>query len=206
MDLLTIQVGALSTNCYVLVPGSSGECAVIDPGGEGERIINDVRSRGLTARYVLSTHGHADHTGAAATVLGSLGGEYGLGTGDVEMALDPPFWLTALLPDFMTPPRPALELSGDELLPLGPGELEVIATPGHTPGSMCFRYEDVVFTGDTLFKGSIGRYDLPGGNGELELESIRDRLMSMNDDVQVLPGHGPASTIGDERRTNPYLT
>ena len=205
MHLITLPVGALSTNCYIVSADGSSECAVIDPGAEGGRVAAAVRDAGLAVRYVLSTHGHADHTGGVAPLISALGGSYGIGDADVEMALDPPAWLTAILTDFVPPPAPALRLNGGETLALGESALEVIATPGHTPGSMCFRIADTVFTGDTLFRVSIGRYDLPGGDGRQELESIRDRLLVLDDAVRVLPGHGPETAIGDERRSNPFL-
>jgi glyoxylase-like metal-dependent hydrolase (beta-lactamase superfamily II) len=205
MKLLTIAVGALSTNCYLLAPDGAGECVVIDPGAEGARIAEILSERQHKPAVVLSTHGHADHTGGVAAIIERLGGGFAIGAADRDMALDPPPWLTAVLADFRTPPEPARLLAGGEKLEFGGMEIEVISTPGHTPGSMCYRVGDSVFTGDTLFRGSIGRYDLPGGDGGQELTSIRGHLMVLDDAVRVLPGHGPATTIGAERRTNPYL-
>jgi glyoxylase-like metal-dependent hydrolase (beta-lactamase superfamily II) len=205
MKLLTLAVGALSTNCYVLALDGAGECAVIDAGAEGARIAGVLSERNLKPAVVLSTHGHADHTGGVAAIIARLGGGFVLGAADREMALDPPPWLTAVLADFQTPPEPARLLAGGEKLEFGGMEIEAIATPGHTPGSMCYRVGDSVFTGDTLFRGSIGRYDLPGGDGDQELASIREQLLALEDAVRVFPGHGPATTIGAERRTNPYI-
>lgn len=205
MKLLTIAVGALLTNCYVLMPDGAEECAVIDAGGEGERIVGELARRKLAPKYVLSTHGHADHTGGVHEVVASAGGQFAIGAADRDMALAPPEWLTAMLPGFKIPPEPSLPLKGGEVLQVGDIAIEVVATPGHTQGSVCYRAGDIVLSGDTLFRGSIGRYDLPGGDGALEVASIREKLLTLDDAVQVYPGHGPATTIGHERRSNPYL-
>jgi len=195
-----------ATNCYVVGEDGSDDCAVIDPGAEGERVAAFAREAGLTVAYVLATHGHADHTGGIAAVMAALGGQFAAPEGDLPMLERPDAWMTAMLPDFEAPPPVDVALrDGDELI-LGDMRLRVVATPGHTPGGVSFVLDDVVFAGDTLFQGSIGRTDLPGGDFGQELASIRDVLFSLGDDVAVLSGHGPATTIGQERRTNPFLT
>jgi glyoxylase-like metal-dependent hydrolase (beta-lactamase superfamily II) len=203
--LQTIPVGGLQTNCYILTSGDSSECAVIDPGAESQRIIDAVKAAGLELRYVLCTHGHADHTGGVAPLHDELGGQFYLGASDTAYSESAPDWLVAALGGFIAPPSPDAELEAVESIQLGSSEIAFIRTPGHTPGSTCFLFEGMVFTGDTLFKGSIGRYDLPGGDGRQELESIRDKLLVLPDETPVYPGHGPSSTIGEERVTNPYL-
>jgi glyoxylase-like metal-dependent hydrolase (beta-lactamase superfamily II) len=205
VKLRTLVTGALSTNCYILAADGALECVVIDAGGDGDRTVRELERLGVSPKYVLSTHGHADHTGGVHAVISRFGGEFGIGAADSGQALDPPAWLTSLLPDFQRPPGPSLLLKGGETLHAGDINIEVIATPGHTPGSICYRVGDAVFTGDTLFRGSIGRYDLPGGDGAQELASIRGRLLVLDDTVRVFPGHGDSTTIGEERRTNPYL-
>ena len=208
MEILTMAVGALSTNCYVVVPGgvrSGADCFVIDPGAEGPRIVGALQGRGLNPRWVLSTHGHADHTGGVAAIVAEFGAQFGVGAGDVGEVVEPPAWLTAALTDFEQPPKPDIEFSGGELLEVGATGLEVLATPGHTPGSVCYCIGETVFTGDTLFRQSIGRYDLPGGDGPRELASIRDKLLVLDGKTKVLPGHGPSTTIADERMHNPFL-
>jgi hydroxyacylglutathione hydrolase len=201
-----IPVGGLQTNCYILTAAGSSECAVIDPGSEPQRVIATIQDAGLELRYVLCTHGHADHTGGVASVHDALGGHFYLAASDVFYSVDPPDWLIGALGGFTAPPKPDVSLQDVASLPLCDAEITLIRTPGHTPGSTCFLFEDMVFTGDTLFRGSIGRYDLPGGNGRQELESIRDHLLVLPDETKVFPGHGPSSTIGEERRSNPYLT
>lgn len=200
--LTTVPVGGLQTNCYILKPNDSSDCAVIDPGGEPQRIIELITAAELTLRYLLCTHGHADHTGGVALLREDLGGQFFLDSRDTFYSEDPPGWLVGALGGFTEPPAPDLKAG---TLVLGSSKIEFIHTPGHTPGSTCFLFEGMVFTGDTLFQGSIGRYDLPGGDGKKELESIRDRLLVLPDDTPVFPGHGPSSTIGEERRSNPYL-
>ena len=201
----TIPVGGLQTNCYILTAPDSTECAVIDPGGEPQRVIEVLKAAELELRYVLSTHGHADHTGGVAPIHDELGGQFYLEESDVFYSVDPPDWLVAALGGFVAPPNPDASLQDVQSLGFGSSAIQLIRTPGHTPGSTCFLIDGMVFTGDTLFRGSIGRYDLPGGDGRQELESIRDHLLVLPDETQVFPGHGPSSTIGEERRSNPYL-
>lgn len=203
--LNTVRVGGLQTNCHILSPEGSQDCVIIDPGADPQRIIDAVHAADLRPRYILCTHGHADHTGGVALVHEAFEAELYLHHADVVYSTDPPPWLVMALGGFETPPDPDEELEDESSLPLGDGEIELIRTPGHTPGSTCFKFEDMVFTGDTLFRESIGRFDLPGGDGEQELVSIRDRLLTLDDDTRVFPGHGPSSTIGHERRHNPFL-
>jgi glyoxylase-like metal-dependent hydrolase (beta-lactamase superfamily II) len=203
--LTTIPVGGLQTNCYILAAEGSDECAVIDPGAEPQKIIAALQQAKLRLRYILCTHGHADHTGGVRLLHDTLGGQFYLHRSDLGYSTRPPGWLVMALGGFAEPPEPDDALQDLAKLALGGGEIALIRTPGHTPGSTCFRYGEMVFTGDTLFRESIGRYDLPGGNGAQELASIRERLLVLDDSVKVFPGHGPSSTIGHERRHNPYL-
>ena len=203
-----MAVGSFATNCYVVVPDGvqeGAECFVIDPGAEGPRIAGALQARGLQPSYVLCTHGHADHTGGVAAIVSEFGAQFGVGVGDVDQVIDPPAWLTGSLTDFVRPPTPELTFAGGEILEIGAAGLEVLATPGHTPGSVCYSVGETVFTGDTLFRQSIGRYDLPGGDGPLELASIRDKLLVLDGKTRVMPGHGPSTTITEERMHNPFL-
>ncbi len=202
----TLIVGGLQTNCYILKADDSDECVVIDPGGEPQRVIDAVSSAGLELTRILCTHGHPDHTGGVSLLHDELGGSFYLASSDIKYSAQPPGWLLAALGGYQQPPQPDASLNSAASVQLGSEKIVFIRTPGHTPGSTCFLFEGMVFTGDTLFKDSIGRYDLPGGDGKQELESIRDRLLVLPDEILVYPGHGPSSTIGDERRSNPFLT
>jgi hydroxyacylglutathione hydrolase len=201
----TLVVGPLQTNVYVLLDESSGQAAVVDPGASGLRISDAISAAGATLKYILTTHGHADHTGGAFDLKSKSGGEYVVGEGDRGQIESPSSSLAAMIPGFANPPNIDNPVTGGEILDLGESRVIVIATPGHTPGSVCYLSEQALFTGDTLFQNSIGRYDLPGGDGDQELRSIRDNLLTLPDHMIVYPGHGPSSTIGEERANNPFL-
>ena len=201
----TLRVGGLQTNCYILLADSGNGCALIDPGGDPEIIIDTVKSEKCELTYILCTHGHADHTGGVREVQNALGGNFYLNSQDLEYSNNPPEWLIGSIGGFIKPPAPDISVQNEGNLDFGGGMIEFIETPGHTPGSTCFLYEDILFTGDTLFSGSIGRYDLPGGNGDMELESIRNKLFVLDETIKVLPGHGPSTTIGREKTENPFF-
>jgi len=195
----------LQTNAYMLLDESSGEAAVVDPGAAGLRISDAIAAAGAALKYILTTHGHADHTGGAFDLKRKAGGEYVVGEGDRGQIENPSSSLAAMIPGFANPPSIDKPVTGGEILELGESRVIVIATPGHTPGSVCYMAGQALFTGDTLFQNSIGRYDLPGGDGDQELQSIRDNLLTLPDQMIVYPGHGPSSTIGEERANNPFL-
>ena len=201
----TLQVGGLQTNCYILKSDDSDECAVIDPGGEPQVVVDAIRSAGLTLKFILCTHGHPDHTGGVKRLQEELGGSFYMAFADIKYSAQPPGWLLAALGGFTRPPEPERSLNSALSVAIGSGEILFLRTPGHTPGSTCFLFEKMVFTGDTLFKESIGRHDLPGGDGQQELESIRDKLLVLPHDTRVYPGHGPSTTIGAEIASNPFL-
>ncbi|MFW6175174.1 MAG: MBL fold metallo-hydrolase [Chloroflexota bacterium] len=205
MKVQTLVIGPLQTNVYVIADEETRQCAVIDPPTSGEALADGILAEGLDLRYVLATHGHADHTGGIADLVEMAGGEFVGGAGDRDQFEKPWEDLAAMIEGFVNPPALDVPVSGGEILELGQTRLIVIATPGHTPGSVCYLAGTSVFTGDTLFKGSIGRYDLPGADGAQELQSIRDNLLTLPDQVSVYPGHGPSTTIGAEREQNPFL-
>jgi glyoxylase-like metal-dependent hydrolase (beta-lactamase superfamily II) len=205
VEIEMVQVGVLATNCYVVRSPGESDCVVIDPGSEPGRIIELLDSKQLKPTTVISTHGHADHTGAAAPLAERYGSEFMIGAGDVGAAAEQLEWLKSMLRDFSEPPAPSRALQHGDTISAAGLEIGVLSTPGHTPGSSSFLIEGNVFTGDTLFRETIGRFDLSDGDQHQEVASIRNVLFVLADDTVVLPGHGPSTTIGHEKANNPYV-
>ncbi len=208
MVLEQLVVGLFQCNCTILGDEESRDAIVIDPGDEPDRILDVVRRHGLTVREIIHTHAHIDHVGATDELRKRTGGRVGIHPGDRFLYENLPMQARVL--------GVSSPLSGDidRLLQDGDGiacgsaEIEVFHTPGHTPGSVSFWMDGsspAIFTGDTLFMGSIGRTDLWGGSLEALMTSIQRRLLTLGDDVIVYPGHGPSTTVGQERRRNPFL-
>ena len=221
MLITGFPAGVLACNCYVLAPHAGADAVIVDPGqsafGRLSAILDEHR---LTPAAVLLTHGHIDHMWSAQKVADTYGCPVYIHPQDRPMLTDPIMDLTAAgraqslvlgfgkraVSAFFSEPRQVVELVEDGVqLDLGGIAVTVDHTPGHTPGSVCFRVDGMTFTGDTLFKGAIGRSDLLGGSGRQLLTSIVAKLLVLDDDTVVLPGHGEKSTIGVERRTNPFL-
>lgn len=213
--LLTgFPAGMLACNCYVLAQRQGSDAIVVDPGqrafGQLRRILDENR---LTPSAVLLTHGHIDHVWSAQKVADTFGCPVYIHPEDRSMLTDPirgfgPRIAQLAVGSLFREPRQVVNLSEDgQTLDLGGVPVTVDHTPGHTRGSVSFRVPDagLVFTGDTLFKGSVGRTDLPGGSGRDLIGSIMTKLMVLDDDVRVLPGHGDSSFVGAERSTNPFL-
>ncbi len=207
----TFAVGRLGCNCSIVFDPASGQAVVIDPGGDFEAIRDRLSALGAEVRAIIHTHTHIDHVGATAPLAGHC--QVLPQIHEDDRFLYDMLPIQAALIGGATPER--CELAGDLLdgktVTAGAIELGVMHTPGHTPGSISFvlrsvaSAEPVVFTGDTLFRGSIGRTDLWGGDFETIIASLRDRLLSLDDVTRVVPGHGPNSTIGAERTKNPFL-
>ena len=200
-----IQVGALTTNCYIIHSGKGSDCVIVDPGGDSPQIIEFLGEIGVVPSHIVVTHAHADHTGAAAPLVERFGSKFMIGFGDEQAALEQSPMLIDMLGDFKQPPEPSQVLQGGDRLTVDGIEIEILANPGHTQGSISLHVDGRVMTGDTLFRESIGRYDLPGGDGQQEIDSIKDVLLVLDDSTVVLPGHGPSTTIGHEKQNNPYL-
>ncbi len=196
----TITVGWLEENCHLLEDLETGEMAVVDPGDEADLILARLGERVKRVRYVLQSHGHADHTGAAAAVAEATGAVVAIGAEDAPM-LELPWDLVG---EPRRTVRAGLFLRGGEALPFGGGVIEVLATPGHTPGGRCFLVGGGLFSGDTLFAGSVGRTDLPGGETAALRRSLAG-LAGLPEETTVYPGHGENTGIGREKRENPYL-
>ncbi len=216
MLVVGFPAGAFRANCYLVAAGPGGECVVVDPGeGAEEGIERALREHELTPAAVLATHGHYDHVASAAAVADAHGVAVHIRPEDRHLLTDP---LAGLGPELgavvgtVTLPEPAaVEPLSEGPLDLAGLRIEVLHTPGHTPGSVVFglRTEEggrVALTGDTLFAGSVGRTDLPGGDPAALATSLRTTVLSLADDTVVLPGHGGSTTIGRERAGNPFLT
>jgi hydroxyacylglutathione hydrolase len=208
--------GAFAANCYLVAPAPGEECVIIDPGQDAQRGIEELLDRyRLKPIAVLLTHGHIDHMWSVAPVCGAKGIPAYIHPDDREMLADPARGMSLMAKQqflggmTFSEPDDVKALRDDEIIPLAGLSFRVGHTPGHTPGSVTFRSAeddvDALFTGDLLFAGSIGRTDLPGGDHETILRSLA-RTLTLPDATVVLPGHGPTTTIGDERETNPFLT
>jgi hydroxyacylglutathione hydrolase len=210
MIVHTLTVGTLQTNCYVVVDPEEKAGAIIDPGAEAQRILRTAAD--LEIRYVINTHAHFDHTMANAAVIEGLRARQDAPPQLVVHTLAAPLLAAdggASLFGFrpVPSPPPGLLVADGDTLPLGATVLRVLHTPGHSPGSISlYDTEDgVAFVGDVLFWHGVGRADLPGGSWQTLLESIRTRLLVLPDETRVYAGHGPSTTIGEERANNPYL-
>ena len=208
MILETFPVGPLQCNCTLLGDEEAGEVIVIDPGDEVSRIYRRIVGFGLKLKQILVTHAHIDHVGGALKLKRLTGAPILLNENDLpllKMMEQQAAWLGVPTPEVTAPDD---SLVDGMQVGLDRYPARVIHTPGHTQGSVCLHFEPLkmVIAGDTLFTGSIGRTDLPGGNSRQIIHSIETRLMVLPDATQVLPGHGPATTIGAERNSNPFLT
>ena len=199
------------TNCWVVAPEAGGPGVVIDAPPDPAGVIELLAEHEVTPVALLLTHGHIDHTGGAGAVVAASGIDAYVHPDDDYLTLDPRSQLRMLFGmvpagDF-SPPIRRLSLHDGQGLSLAGIDLEVLHTPGHTPGHCCFliRQQGVLFSGDHLFAGSIGRTDLPGGNYDTLMESMRSKVLPLDDQVLVYPGHGPTTTLARERRTNPFL-
>jgi glyoxylase-like metal-dependent hydrolase (beta-lactamase superfamily II) len=202
-----LEVGPLDVNCYIVWDEDTGEAVIIDPGGDAPVIEREVRAEGLKVRYILNTHGHFDHVGADGETKKRFNAPLAIHRDDADLLEKAPAHAGLFGLRAEAQPAPDFFLEDNAVIEAGPLRIEVLHTPGHTPGGVCLyiRAEGVLFSGDTLFAGSVGRTDLEGGSTETLLHSIRTRLLTLDDSVRVYPGHGPSTTIGDERRHNPYL-
>jgi hydroxyacylglutathione hydrolase len=208
MLLETIVVGALGVNCYLLGCEVTHTAALIDPGDNAPEILGALRAQRLTLTDILATHAHFDHLLAARAVQLATGARFWMHPADRSLLAQMAGMARSLLGvEVGELPHVDGDLAASQALRFGQQTLEVRATPGHSAGGVSFvdAAGRRVFTGDALFAGSIGRTDLPGGDIEMLLAAIRSQLLTLPDDYVVLPGHGPASTIGDERADNPFL-
>ncbi len=205
VEMLT--VGPFQENCYVVGDEVSGEGALVDPGDEATRIALAVEQTGLEIGQIIITHAHIDHVGAIASLVAEYVCPVLMHEEAEAMLKTVPQQAMMMGLRFGQVPKVDRHVADEEVLEVGSLRLRSLYTPGHAPGHLAFLVEgeEVVFSGDALFAGSVGRVDLPGGGMEVLMRSIEERLMPLPDDTRVLSGHGPETTIGRERVTNPFL-
>ncbi len=205
MEIYKIAAGIHGANCYIVVDKSSNNAMIVDPGGSSDEILEFIDRNNYKLEYIVLTHGHADHIGGVLDIEKALGIPIIAHEDEVELLGDADKNLTNYMFRKTIEIEPSILLKDGDKFKVGQLEIEVIHTPGHTEGGMCLKIGNDLISGDTLFKNSIGRADLYGGNPKLLLDSIRKKLFSLSDDIKVWPGHGPTTTIGEEKLYNPHL-
>jgi len=205
MVLTRLVVGPLQVNCYILADEKTRDAVVIDPGDDAADILKVIKDKGLKVKYIINTHAHFDHVGANRALKEATGAELLLHEADAAVLSTVSHQSRSFgMGDVKSPSADRYVKQGD-ILKAGEISLKVLHTPGHSPGGISLLEEGMVFTGDSLFAGSIGRTDFPGGDLLTLLGSIKKNLLILPDETKVFPGHGPASTIGGEREENPFL-
>jgi len=200
-----LEVGTLMVNCYIVVWRETDEAVIVDPGDEADRILREAATLELKIVSIVNTHCHGDHIGGNQGAREATGAPLMVGRAEAPLLTDP--WLNMSAQfgfPITSPPADRLLDEGDEV-EVGEGRLKVSDAPGHSPGSIILVGSEFAIVGDVVFAGSIGRTDFPNCSLELLLESIRDKIYPLGDDCLLLPGHGPETTVGVERRENPFL-
>jgi len=202
-----LTVGPFAANCYIVGSSTTKQGMVIDPGAEAETILKTVQQTGLCISIIVITHAHIDHVGAIREVQEKSNAQFAIHEAEKGFVLSAPMrMLTSLgMSPVKSPPRPDRLLKDGDRIDLGDLRFEVLHTPGHSAGGICLSGHGVVFSGDTLFNLGVGRTDFPGMSHDRLMNSIREKLMVLPDETIVYPGHGSPTTIGDERRGNPFL-
>ena len=201
----TIVAGLVGTNCYILKDNSSDEGIIIDPGDNAAGILAYIRAEKIDVKVIALTHGHFDHIGAVEELRKSLNVPVAVHADDADMLLDGKQNLSAFMGNPMVIKPADIILNDGDCISFGGCSLRVISTPGHTKGGICLYGGGALFSGDTLFAGSVGRTDFPGSSTKDILDSVQNRLSRVSDSTKVFPGHGPASQMGIERESNPYM-
>lgn len=203
-----LTLGIAETNCYVVGDEQTRDAIVIDAPDDAARIYAVAEKEGWTIREILATHAHFDHVLAVGELKALTGATFGLHPSDLDLLHGLPDWMKMITGEAVSPaPEPDVLVNEGDVITVGSISLEVLFTPGHAPGHVAYvmRSDRVVFSGDCLFEGSIGRVDLPGGNYDVLMRSISDKLLPLGDDFRVAPGHLGLTTIGRERLSNPYI-
>jgi hydroxyacylglutathione hydrolase len=210
MMIKQMPVGQMAVFCYIVGCEETLECVLIDPAGSEEQVLRVLSRKKLQPRYIINTHGHPDHTCGNQLIQEKTGAKIVMHEADARLFDTPAARIMARQMGFRPSPPVDWQVRDGDLISLGRETLQVIHTPGHTPGSICLYGRGNLFTGDTLFVGAAGRTDLPGGSLEILLQSFREKIMTLPDDTVIRPGHDygdrPTSTVGREKKTNPYFT
>lgn len=204
--VICLTNGAFAENCYILADPESRDAVIIDPGEEADLFLRRVATERVTVRAVWLTHAHVDHVSGVKRVVETTGVPVYLHPADLPLYTGVSQQAASLGVRAEAPPAPEHELAEGDEVRVGGVTFEVRHVPGHSPGSVAFVGPGLVFVGDVLFAGSVGRTDLPGGDSQVLLHSLHQKVLTLPDETVVYPGHGPETTIGRERRTNPFLT
>ena len=205
MIIKQLTVGPIMANCYILGCERTREAAVIDPGDETDKILMSLASEKLTLKHILNTHGHFDHVGGNRQLKDATGAELLIHAADAAMLAQLSASAAAFGLSAQNSPPPDRTVAEGDRVTFGDIALTALPTPGPTPGGISFHTDRCVFVGDALFYGSIGRTDFPGGDYDTLIASIRTKLFTLDDDTTVYTGHGPATTVGQEKRSNPFV-
>ncbi|GAA0121577.1 MAG: MBL fold metallo-hydrolase [Clostridium argentinense] len=200
MVIKRVVAGIYGANCYIIMDESTKEAVVLDPGGDVDDIEKAIVNLGAEVKYILLTHGHLDHTGGVDELHSIFNSKIGISEKDYILMEKGTYVYGGEIAAGVD-----MFLKDKDEIKCGNFVIECIETPGHTPGGLCFKIESNIFTGDTLFNGSIGRTDLVGGDYEALMKSIKEKLISLSEDTVVYPGHGPSSTLAKEKLMNPFI-
>jgi glyoxylase-like metal-dependent hydrolase (beta-lactamase superfamily II) len=206
LRVLVLEVGPLAENTYIVGHPASGGAVVIDPGDEGEEILRILRSESLTLEKILLTHGHFDHVGGVRFLKERTGATVHIHPGDVDLMRGAQRQGAMFGLGVPEPPPPDVLVEEGDTVTLAEQTFRVLHTPGHSPGHVTFVVGALAFVGDLIFAGSIGRTDLPGGSHEALLRAVREKIFTLPGETILLPGHGPATTVEEEKRNNPFFS
>lgn len=200
-----VTVGLLSENCYIVKDNVTGIGVVIDPGADADIILNYIKEMHIKVKYIVNTHAHSDHIGANAAIKEATGAKLLVHAADRSMLTDAKENLSVFWGEAVVSIDADEVLKENDCIVFGESNFRVVHTPGHSPGGICLVGDKVIFSGDSLFAGSIGRCDFPGGSSDLLIHNLCEKIMILADDIRIYPGHGPETSIGWERVHNPYL-
>lgn len=200
-----LTVGPLEVCCYIFGCQKSKQVAIIDPGGEIDKILQIINQKGLKPIYILGTHGHFDHIGGVHQLQSVISCQFLINQNDIFLVDDINEQAVFFGFEKVETPKVHGYLKDGDVVDIGDLKVTVLDTPGHTPGSISFKVNNCVFVGDTVFQGSIGRTDLPGGSYDTLIHSVKEKLFILDDNTELYPGHGPSTTLQNEKRYNPFL-